>query len=143
MASRKAWSVRSMARATAFAVLLVALLALTFHIGQATAWSREPTLSPVASIFAMRPVSVRCYEGVEDGSPAVEGAWGYVKKPLGRAKYAAIDGTLCAAALHLNDESIDAYHRALGVLVLVHESYHLRRWGNASNEAKVECQAIR
>lgn len=130
-------------RLLVFTVLLVTLCALVFHIGQATAWNKQPTLSAVASVFAMRPVNVRCYNSTEDGSPALERAWGYVKTPLWRARYTAIDGRLCDAALTINDPSIDRFYRALGVLVLIHESYHLRKWGAAGNEAKVECQAIR
>ena len=33
--------------------------------------------------------------------------------------------------------------KALAVLTLVHESYHVRHWSWRLNEARVECQAIR
>ena len=38
---------------------------------------------------------------------------------------------------------VPAWQRAAGVLVLVHEAYHVRRWAGRWNEAKVECRAIR
>lgn len=130
-------------RAALFAVLLVVAFVVVFRLGQANAWSKEPTLSTVASIVAMRPVGVRCFDLAESESPGSYGAWGYVRKPIGRARYAAVEGILCDAALRVNDPAVSETHRALGVLVVVHEGYHLRRWGGAGDEGKVECKAIR
>jgi hypothetical protein len=50
---------------------------------------------------------------------------------------------LCAGALAVADPGVPVWQRAMGVLVLVHEAYHLRRWAWRRNEARVECQAIR
>jgi hypothetical protein len=133
----------ALVRRLVFVAILAILCVVCFRAGQANAWTRNPTISAIASVFAMRGVSVRCYGRDESNSPADYGAWGYVKKPLGRARYAAVDDSLCDAALHVNDPAYDTFHRALGVLVIVHESYHLRNWGGAGSEGKVECQAIR
>ncbi len=35
---------------------------------------------------------------------------------------------LCAGAPAVADPTVPAWERATGVLVLVHEAYHLRRW---------------
>jgi hypothetical protein len=50
---------------------------------------------------------------------------------------------LCAGAAAIADSSVPAWQRATGVLVLVHEAYHLRHWPFRRNERKVECRAIR
>lgn len=75
--------------------------------------------------------------------PGSLGVWGYVRIPTAKQRAEFVDAMLCDAARAVNDSSIPAWNRAMGVLVLVHESYHLRRWGAAGNEAKVHCQAIR
>jgi hypothetical protein len=50
---------------------------------------------------------------------------------------------LCAGAAAVNDPTLPLWQRATGALVLVHEAYHLRRWGGRWDEARVECRAIR
>lgn len=82
-----------------------------------------------------------CYAAGEANSPESFGAWGYVKKPLGKQKAMHLDPEICAGASDVNTG--DPFMRALSVLVVVHESYHLRRWGAAADEAKVECMAVR
>lgn len=109
----------------------------------AKATTRSPALDAFASKFAMRPVAVRCYEAVEKDSPWGYGAWGYVMKPTGKARFTAIDSRICAGFLNVNDTSLPRWQRALGVGVLTHEAYHLRRWGGNQNEAKTECKAVR
>jgi hypothetical protein len=128
-----------------YGVFALALAALAFLLFAPLASSRTtyPSLNAVASTFAMRPVSVLCYGADEPGSPYDLGAWGYVRKPLRKAHRAHLDADLCDGALDINGADTEVWQRALGVLVLVHESYHLRRWGAAGDEAKVECKAIR
>jgi hypothetical protein len=48
------------------------------------------------------------------------------------------EGTRGAADPRLHPEQ-----RAVGILVLVHEALHVRRWKNRWVEARVECLAIR
>jgi hypothetical protein len=57
--------------------------------------------------------------------------------------YIVLHPALCEGALGVNDSALPLWQRATGVLVLVHEAYHLRRWAGRWNEAKVECKAIR
>lgn len=123
--------------------LLLVLVLLSLLASQAVAATTPESLSKVASTFAMRPVQTSCEEQGEKGSPYSLGAWGYVKIPTAKQTVEHIDADLCRAALAVNDSSLDPYVRAMGVLVIVHESYHLRRWGAAGSEAQVECQAIR
>lgn len=122
------------------------LLAATVAAALATpghAVRQRPRLAAVASVFAERPVRVKCYNPIEEESPAGFGAWGYVRKPVGSARYMHLDADACDGALRVNDPTIPAWVRALGVGVLIHEAYHMRRWGLAGDEAKVECAAIR
>jgi hypothetical protein len=58
-------------------------------------------------------------------------------------EYIVLHPILCAGVLGVSDVLLPLWQRATGVLVLVHEAYHLRRWRWRRNEAKVECQAIR
>lgn len=124
-----------------FVLALVAVLATPTA---APARTTNPVLNEVTAFFAVRTdVSVRCYGPDEKGSPEYFGAWGYVKTPLARASKSHLDDTICEGALGVNDPELPAWQRALGVSVVVHEAWHLRRWRFAGNEAKVECQAIR
>jgi hypothetical protein len=50
---------------------------------------------------------------------------------------------LCPILDNLTNSSADDSTKALAVLSLVHESYHVRRWKWRLDEAHVECQAIR
>jgi hypothetical protein len=95
----------------------------------------------------MRPAEVRCPSTVEwqadpiwGTAPNPQRAWGYTDMIT---EYIVLHPTLCAGAVAVSDRLIPQWQRATGVLVLVHEAYHLRRWKWRRNEAKVECQAIR
>jgi hypothetical protein len=123
--------------------ILVLTLAVALLAPVAQGFIRSPQLKAVASVFAERPVSVRCYEADEDDSPYGQGAWGYVTVPTAQTHYEALDSRLCVGALNVNDPSLPVWQRSLGVLVLTHEAYHLRRWGASGDEGKVECKAIR
>ncbi len=91
----------------------------------------------------MRPVVAKCYAPGEANSPDSLGAWGFVYQPIGQQKDMHLDPLVCQGALSVNDPLVPAWQRALGVMVLIHESYHLRRWSAAGNEAQVQCRAIR
>lgn len=123
--------------------LLLVILGWALLSAPAYAYTTDQRLDQFASIFAMREVEVYCYDKLEAGSPYLEGAWGYVYIPLARQTAAHLDGRLCEGALRVNDTSLPRWQRTLGVAVIVHESYHLRRWGAAGNEAKVQCKTIR
>lgn len=123
-------------------VVVVALAALVLPVSTVASY-QDQKLNAVASIFAQRPVQVVCMAADETDSPATLNAWGYVNTPLAKQHQEFLDAQLCESATSVNDTSILPYFRALGVSVLVHESYHLRRWGGAGNEGAVECKAIR
>lgn len=124
--------------------ILIAAVVIFFasSVGAFSYYSNE-TLNKAATIFAMRDVSANCYSPTENGSPDLQDAWGYVDIPTSAQSFMHIDEELCNDAININDNTIDPEMRALSVLVIVHESYHLRNWGASGNEAKVECKAIR
>jgi hypothetical protein len=123
------------------AVLVCVLIALA--AAAAAAAARHERLDAVASVFAMRPVAALCYTPGEKGNPDDFGAWGYVRKPLGKQAAEHLHPLVCAGALAVNDPLLPAWQRAAGVMVLVHEAYHLRRWGGAADEAQVQCNTVR
>ena len=125
-----------------FAVL-AAFIAFLVFTSSSFGWYSYLRLSQAASIFSMKEVEVRCYDGEEDGSPSLYGAWGYVEPPLAPQTIIHIEDDLCSGALLINEPNVEKWRRSLGVLVIVHEAYHLRRWGGAGSERKVECKAIR
>jgi hypothetical protein len=132
------------ARLCAIALALVGVL---FAAAPASAYERPPLLERVASVFAQRPAEVRCpslEEWVSDPiwgtDPNPQRAWGYTDM---LADHIVLHPTLCAGAQAVTDPSVPPWERATGVLVLVHEAYHVRHWAARRNEPKVECQAIR
>jgi hypothetical protein len=55
-----------------------------------------------------------------------------------------LDSYLCDAIVDVNSKRFGAKRKALAVMVLVHESYHLREsWAGRGSEAKTQCAAIR
>jgi hypothetical protein len=127
-------------RAGAVAAALVLTL-LTLG-APADAVTQHATLDAVISAFAKRPATVKCYLPEEANSPWAHRAWAYVERPLARQHAMHVDARMCAGALGVADATLPGWQRALAVLTLVHESFHLRRWRWASDEAKVECRAI-
>jgi hypothetical protein len=127
---------------TSLLVIVVALLAAP----RAAAYERSNELERVASVFALRNAEVRCpsrAEWVADpiwGGPKEARAWAYTDMIH---EHIVLHPDLCAGAAAVNDASLPLWQRATGALVLVHEAYHLRRWGGRRDEARVECRAIR
>jgi len=123
--------------------LAVSACALSFAALAATARGENeyPKLNVVASVFAMKPVRIVCPTHDEQKiDPIWQVAWGYTFAGI---DVAWIDTNLCNAALNVNGRSRPAWMRAIAILVLVHESYHMRDVSWNGNEAKVECAAIR
>jgi hypothetical protein len=109
--------------------------------GLASAYDRPAELSRVASIFARHDVEVRCPSAEEwAADPNAAGHWSYANL---RRDYIAFSPALCTGALRIADRDVSGWQRAAGVLALVHESYHLRRWRHRRDEARVTCAAIR
>jgi hypothetical protein len=113
---------------------------------RAVAHQRSSDLERVASVFAQRDAEVRCPsmdEWIVDpiwGGPTQARAWGYTNMI---DEHIVLHPALCAGAMAIDDPALPLWQRATGALVLVHEAYHLRRWGGRRNEARVECRAIR
>jgi hypothetical protein len=125
----------------------LALLVVLVVVPPASAYDRPALLEQVASVFAQRSAEVRCPSPEEWTSDPIWGtapnpqrAWGYTDMV---DEYVVMHPSLCAGAEAVADPSLPPWERATGVLVLVHEAYHLRRWAFRRNEAKVECRAIR
>jgi hypothetical protein len=123
------------------------VLAALLAAAPASAFDRPPVLEQVASYFADRPAEVRCpslEEWIGDPiwgtEPNQQRAWGYTDMV---DEHIVLQLALCAGALAVADATVPAWQRATGVLVLIHEAYHLRRWKWRRSEAKVECEAIR
>ena len=127
--------------------LTITVLPAALSVHSAFAYDRPPLIEQVASIFALRPVEVRCPTMEEWVTDPIWGtatnpqrAWGYTDMVN---DFSVIHPLLCAGAGAVTDTAVPAWQRATGALVLVHESYHLRHWSGRNGEAKVECQAIR
>jgi hypothetical protein len=137
-------SARASAELAALGLTLVCALLVA---PVASAYDKPPDLQRVAAIFAMREAEVRCpsmEEWVNDPiwgtAPNPSRAWGYTDMVN---DHIVLQPALCSGALAVADPAVPSWQRATGVLVLVHEAYHMRLWRWRRNEAKVECQAIR
>lgn len=103
----------------------------------------QTKLASVASVFAMREVRAECLTREAWNSDSLaQGSWGYVLGP-DFADSTSIAPLMCEGAARVTDESLHPWQRAYGVMVLVHESYHLRHWRHNHDEGRVNCQAIR
>jgi hypothetical protein len=119
-------------------VVLLTVAAACLLPAAASAQYEDAKLGEVASVFAMTPVSVVCATAAED--PWHGFAWGYVQ--LG-VPVVHVDAYLCDAIVDVNSRRFGVRRKALAVMVLVHEAYHLRAWGGAGSEAETQCAAIR
>src|SRR5262245_37045112 len=105
-------------------------LALPPH-GQAASF---PELDRLASLFAMRQVTVRCPDPTAWSADEIAShGWAYV--PAGAPMTPIPDHMVaapfvCAGALAIarGRRTVHPWQMAAGVLVLVHEAYHLRIW---------------
>lgn len=123
---------------------ILAVLAASFilvPVAQAE-WGAAP-LDVLASQFAMRPVTVLCRNEIEDDT--MLWAWGYVLEPVAVQTDAKIHEVAClgALAIDLDVPEVPDWQKALGVIVLLHESFHLKHVRNAGSEKITECRAFR
>lgn len=96
----------------------------------------------------MRPAEVRCPDQAEWGDFArIELGESDPELVFGathlKADWIMLRTDICEAADRPGDETISPSLRALAVMTLVHEAYHVRRWSARRNEGRVQCQAIR
>jgi hypothetical protein len=113
----------------------------------AQAYSVDPHIAAFVEVFSSgTPAEVRCPESAEEwshdlGSPLnAEEIYGTT---FVRTEVVEFRADLCAILDDLAGSTADDATKALAVLVLIHESYHVRHWAWRHNEARVECQAIR
>lgn len=131
-----------MARRALAGVLLCLCCGLCGQVDSLAA-TTPPELNQVSSIFANgRAWPVYCVDTEDELAEGLldEWSWGFTEMAL---EYVVLRSDLCPAAEHPEDETLSPYTRAIGVLALIHEAYHVRAWAWRWNESRVECQAIR
>ncbi len=127
-------------RRDATLILVVCALALAPAAG---AYTRSPELEQVSKVFANgRGWPVRCDTPEEWADTGADPLWAFAYTQMDE-RYVVLRGDLCPFAEHPEDETTPPWDRALAVLVLIHESYHVRAWPLRRVEGRVECQAIR
>lgn len=133
-------------------VWAVAALVLCVALVDAKAYATYPVLDETASWIAQRPVEVRCqtkYESENDPTIFFWGAEAYVNvAPEGGPEYYTVfRHGLCEQLLALHDGSwlgrYKARDVAWAVLVIAHESKHMRGGDVWTDEAITNCWAIR
>lgn len=120
-------------------LLVVAVSALVLA-GAARAFEPEGKLNAVASVYSLGVGEVRC-ASQKEWEKDFASSFGYAYTNL-RDDYTVLAPDVCAGALGVGDPDVPAWQQAVGTLVLVHESFHLRHWRQRASEGKVECQAM-
>jgi hypothetical protein len=104
------------------------------------AYDAPSKLNEIAHVYSLGVGEVRCPTGGEwDAYYGSAFAWGSTNL---REDVTTLAPAMCEGALGVGSASVPVWQQAAGVWVLVHESFHLRRWRFRSNEAKVACQTI-
>lgn len=120
---------------------VVALVVLALVVaGDAGAYERPVKLNDVAKVYSLGVGEVRCPSRAEWEADFAS-AFGYAYTNMAE-EYAVLSPTVCTGASGVGSVGVAEWKQALGVLVLVHESFHLRRWRWRRSEGKVECQAM-
>jgi hypothetical protein len=123
--------------------VVVAALAIVVVLTAPTAAAYDiPTrLNEVARAYSLGVGEVRCLSQPEwDGDPQrASFGWGYTNL---RRDYSVLAPHICEGALNVGASSMPLWQQAAGVLVLIHEAFHLRHWRFRRDEGRVECQAI-
>jgi len=107
----------------------------------AAAYDTPTRLTEVAHVYSLGVGEVRCPSEPEwEADPHSNSfGWGYTDV---RRDYSVLAPHICEGALHVGASSTPLWRQAAGVLVLVHEAFHLRHWRFRRDEGRVECQAI-
>lgn len=133
------------ARQLALTAALLVLLALLLAPG---ARAEQPDrISEATAFFSHRHPHVLCPTTVGWTGDAIVSSQAAPERVLGYTRMFSDEIVLapdvCEGARAVDDPRLSPAQRALGVLVLVHEALHVRRWRDRWVEAKVECQAIK
>jgi hypothetical protein len=127
----------SVVAARSLAFVTAAALALA---GGASAYERPAKVNEVAAVYSLGVGEVRC-PSAEEWDADFASSFGYAYTNM-RDNFAVLSPIVCAGALGVGTAETPDWQEALGILVLVHESFHLRHWRWRRNEGKVECQAM-
>lgn len=125
----------ALARLIAVAAVLAGVVVPLAHGGDA-----QPELTAVARVYSLGVGEVRCPTREQwnaDFGSSVSSAYTNL-----RDDYTVLGPPACEGALGVGGPLVPGWKQALGVLTLVHESYHLRHWRFRKDEGKVECQAM-
>jgi hypothetical protein len=113
----------------------------------ANARSVNPHIAAFVQFFANgAPVQVRCPDSLDEwntdlgGREHIDDVYGVTFTQTSVVEFRA---DLCVIMDNLAQSTADESTKALAVLALLHESYHVRHWTWRFDEAHVECQAIR
>ncbi len=137
--SRRRSSVCTRAAKAARSLALIVLATLVLA-GAAQAYERPAKLNEVAAFYSLGVGEIRC-PSQREWDADFASSFGYAYTNL-LDDYSVLSPLVCAGALGVASNDVPDWQQALGVLVLVHESFHLRRWRWRRNEGKVECQAM-
>jgi hypothetical protein len=126
---------------------LPVIVSVLLFAPSAQAYSTNPHIAAFVEVFANgTPAEVRCPDSPEEWSfdlgdpPNAEEIYG---RTFTQRAVVEFRSDLCPILDNLANSKADDSAKALAVLALVHESYHVRHWRWRLNEARVECQAIR
>lgn len=120
--------------------LLLSLVVALVLVPSTSAYEVPSKLNEVARVYSLAVGEVRCPSRAEwDADWASSFGWAYTNV---RDDYTVLGTVACDGALGVGSADVPAWQQALGVLVLTHEAFHLRRWRFRRNEGKVECQAL-
>ena len=133
------------ARQLAFAAIGLALLALLLA---PKAHAEQPSrLDDAAVFFSHRHPTILCPTTLDWADDPLVLSQAAPERVLGYTRMfrdeIVLAPDVCEWTRGAADPRLRAEKRALGILVLVHEALHVRRWKNRWVEAKVECRAIR
>jgi hypothetical protein len=117
------------------------MIAVMLAVPAAFASDTPVRLNEVARVYSLGVGEVRCPSAAEwNADPhAASSRWGYTNVS---SDYSVLAPRSCEGALHVGASSTPLWQQAAGVLVLVHEAFHLRHWRFRRDEGRVECQAI-
>jgi hypothetical protein len=124
-------------RLVAIVIAAIAALALSPLAG---GYETPRRLNAVAMVYTLGVGEIRC-PSVDEWNADFASSFGHAYTHMA-SDYAVLSPLVCEGALGVGSAEVADWKEALGVLVLVHESFHLRRWRWRRDEGKVECQAM-
>ena len=120
--------------------LVLGALAALIVTGRAAAYEQPVRVNEVAMAYSLGVGEVRC-PSQNEWDADFGSAFGYAYTNL-VLDYTVLSPVVCAGAVGVGSAAVPDWQQALGVLVLVHESFHLRHWRWRRDESRVECQAL-